>query len=603
MPPLPSQPPQTIDPSLAFICESPRPEGLSTQFSSCANCHGDNGDGGGVNVNLAIAYTDFDAFEDPIRNGRGSMPAFSANIYSDEVLRNDLAYLAHPSLCSAGGSSSASSVSSSSSSATSLASSSSSVSSSTGTVEPGEAPVTEGPEGAFSFCVNEAEWHRTTPPEPNLCEFEGTREVYFGANGQFHSAVATGSIACTSESFGGDPIRDTRKACFVSNNIHMPGTSSASSAVSSSSSTVVSSSSSAASSSSSSASSEPDFVCDAPKPEALSSHYTGTCRGCHGPSGEGGFGPELTNYAFLEQYETPIRMGTPHPNMRAYPESDYPQSSLLNDFAFFNYDHRCNNNAQQLSTNACDLDPEAMEPRLIPLSETQLLNTLSAVFEHFNASALSAEQSTTSLDAFDQAALEHLDLEQWQTLQTTLSGAVTQLSNALAQDCDFASESNCSEWLLAEYAPQLWRRPVSTDELLELSQAVSGADLAEQISSALQSLLISTNFVFRTEMATEQQPPGLDAYEIASRLSYTLWHSSPDAVLYELAASGQLSEPSIINEQVERMIADARFQGSVEGLISSEFLTLEEMLDPNKQLYGLGIEAPSDQACRVDWQE
>lgn len=297
--------------------------------------------------------------------------------------------------------------------------------------------------------------------------------------------------------------------------------------------------------------------------------------------------------------------------MRAYTLAEYSQSDLLNDFAFIHYDSRCGTNAQPLALNSCDLSEEDFAPRLIPLTETQLLNTLGAVFEGFDTLALPAAgegSSTLKVLEPETLGLRDAELEQWYRLQTTLNAAVVQLSEVLAQACENSSNPDCGNWLLAEYAPQVWRRPVSDREFLELTDALNarrseGADVNEQITHALQALLISPNFLFRTELGDPETHPQLGAYEIASRLSYTLWHSSPDAELYELAGNDLLSDPTVFNAQVERMMADSRFQGTLDGLISSEYLTMEEMLDPNKQLYGLGIEAPFDQACRVNWEE
>ena len=46
--------------------------------------------------------------------------------------------------------------------------------------------------------------------------------------------------------------------------------------------------------------------------------------------------------------------------------------------------------------------------------------------------------------------------------------------------------------------------------------------------------------------------------DLATRLSFFLWASAPDEELIEVAVSGQLSEPSILDQQVERMLKDVR---------------------------------------------
>jgi galactan endo-beta-1,3-galactanase len=62
-----------------------------------------------------------------------------------------------------------------------------------------------GPLSGYAFCANERE----------TCVFSGTRDVVYGADGKFDHQTATDSINCDNETFG-DPIRGTRKACYVS---------------------------------------------------------------------------------------------------------------------------------------------------------------------------------------------------------------------------------------------------------------------------------------------------------------------------------------------------------------------------------------------------
>jgi len=75
-------------------------------------------------------------------------------------------------------------------------------------------------------------------------------------------------------------------------------------------------------------------------------------------------------------------------------------------------------------------------------------------------------------------------------------------------------------------------------------------------------MLSSPRFTFRVE----HDPPGLEAgaahpvtdLELASRLSYFLWSSIPDDGLLEIAASGDLSDPNVFEQQVRRMLADPK---------------------------------------------
>ena len=68
----------------------------------------------------------------------------------------------------------------------------------------------------------------------------------------------------------------------------------------------------------------------------------------------------------------------------------------------------------------------------------------------------------------------------------------------------------------------------------------------------------------------------LNAYELASRLSYFLWSTMPDDTLFELADSGRLTEPAVIVQQVERMLADERSSAFVDNF-AGQWLSLREV--------------------------
>jgi hypothetical protein len=121
---------------------------------------------------------------------------------------------------------------------------------------------------------------------------------------------------------------------------------------------------------------------------------------------------------------------------------------------------------------------------------------------------------------------------------------------------------------------QVWRRPVSVEELDRMSRLAEsvrreGSSLDVALRVLLQAALASPNFLFRVEagavageeVAGEQVASGIapvPPHELASRLSYFLWSSTPDARLLELAASGQLADPAVRAGEVQRLLADPR---------------------------------------------
>ena len=82
------------------------------------------------------------------------------------------------------------------------------------------------------------------------------------------------------------------------------------------------------------------------------------------------------------------------------------------------------------------------------------------------------------------------------------------------------------------------------------------------IRSAITGLLASPFFLYRGERVPAGLRPG-DTYaisdlELASKLSFFLWNTIPDEELLQLGINGKLSEPSVLDQQVRRMLADPR---------------------------------------------
>ncbi|WP_035661648.1 DUF1592 domain-containing protein [Bradyrhizobium sp. Ec3.3] len=130
-----------------------------------------------------------------------------------------------------------------------------------------------------------------------------------------------------------------------------------------------------------------------------------------------------------------------------------------------------------------------------------------------------------------------------------------------------AKEPNdaCTAQVLSHYGRMLYRRPLIEDEIksaVDLSHglAESQNDFYAGLRYGLASLLQAPNFVFRMETAV---PAGnkqwaLDSYSRATRLSYLMWDSTPDAELLQAAEKGDLNTPAGLDKQVDRLMASPR---------------------------------------------
>lgn len=126
--------------------------------------------------------------------------------------------------------------------------------------------------------------------------------------------------------------------------------------------------------------------------------------------------------------------------------------------------------------------------------------------------------------------------------------------------------------ILGRFMPEAYRRPVQPAEVERVAKFVdltmeNGGTFLEGIQTAFQAVLSSPHFLYRWELDPANTKPNeirpLNDYEIASRLSYFLWSSKPDAELSALAAKGELRKPEVLAQQVARMSKDWRIRAFV----------------------------------------
>ncbi|MCC6590486.1 MAG: DUF1588 domain-containing protein [Bryobacterales bacterium] len=118
--------------------------------------------------------------------------------------------------------------------------------------------------------------------------------------------------------------------------------------------------------------------------------------------------------------------------------------------------------------------------------------------------------------------------------------------------------------ILQSFLPRAFRRPVTDADLepyLRLYHAArrQGQDFEPAIFFALRGALVSPLFLFRVEplnASAEVRP--LDQYALASRISYFLWGSMPDELLFDIAAAGKLHDPAVLRTVVPRMLRHDR---------------------------------------------
>ena len=125
----------------------------------------------------------------------------------------------------------------------------------------------------------------------------------------------------------------------------------------------------------------------------------------------------------------------------------------------------------------------------------------------------------------------------------------------------------------ASLARKAYRRPPSDAELdvllgvFDLGRT-NGLAYNDALRLMAKAVLVSPQFLFITPHG-EGQPVGgivrLDDHQLASRLSYLLWSTLPDAELSGLADRGKLHDPAVLRLQVKRLLKDPRSRALFDG--------------------------------------
>ena len=139
--------------------------------------------------------------------------------------------------------------------------------------------------------------------------------------------------------------------------------------------------------------------------------------------------------------------------------------------------------------------------------------------------------------------------------------------------------------VIRRFMIRAFRRPVAKDEVDHFYNIYQIYDaefdtLEGAMRETLAMVLVSPQFLYHTVI---DDSAATKPYELASRLSYFLWGSMPDQELFELAASGRLQDPAVIDEQVRRLLADPRAEDFVENF-TSQWLSITKMKTVNINL-------------------
>ncbi len=168
-----------------------------------------------------------------------------------------------------------------------------------------------------------------------------------------------------------------------------------------------------------------------------------------------------------------------------------------------------------------------------------------------------------------------------------------------------SSGEGCVAGFVEVLALRLFRRPSVAGELepyvgVYRAAVTRGAAHEAALEQVLVALLASSQLLFRMELLQEPdelgEPVPLDAYAVATRLSYLLWSSAPDPELLRAAAANELLDDEGLGAAVERLLGDPRTSRFAESF-AGQWLRVRWLADHPvdlQQMPGWGAEIVSE---------
>ena len=145
---------------------------------------------------------------------------------------------------------------------------------------------------------------------------------------------------------------------------------------------------------------------------------------------------------------------------------------------------------------------------------------------------------------------------------------------------------------LEPFLSRAFRRPVDRETLgrytaFVVEQLNAGTEFTLAMKSAAAAVIASPRFFYLYDgLRPVSTSESIDNFELASRLSFFLWGSLPDATLLSLASSGELDKQEVLVEQVERMLMDRKLKRFCDSF-PAQWLQLDRIISslPNEEKY------------------
>src|SRR5690242_4363702 len=182
-----------------------------------------------------------------------------------------------------------------------------------------------------------------------------------------------------------------------------------------------------------------------------------------------------------------------------------------------------------------------------------------------------------------------LNQSRGQSLSTLLLEAYSNAAEKLSRSAFLGGDTHgllackpspeCGKRFVREFGRKAFRRPLEPEEQQRYESLLAKEpDFLKGAQLVVEAMLQSPNFLFWINTTSD---PKLKAWATASRLSYSLWDTMPDAELFAAAERGELAARSGVEKQVRRMLSDSRSHESLEEFVS-QWLRFDRLTTASK---------------------
>jgi hypothetical protein len=170
-------------------------------------------------------------------------------------------------------------------------------------------------------------------------------------------------------------------------------------------------------------------------------------------------------------------------------------------------------------------------------------------------------------------------------VQLTSAARLERVVGRCATDGNASNDRTCLDDFVRSFGERAFRRPLADADMARARAfygPTPGVD-PDGLADVIAGILSQPDFLYLIEHGAEERTdkPGvfrLDAFELASRLSYHFWETSPDAELFDAARTGALTGLAEYEEQLDRLFSDSRTRTMLREFVR-DWLKLEDLSD------------------------